>query len=123
MKSIILICGLSALFLMNCSSGGDKFVGNWTNTGNALVPKNHYAWQFNIQKVDNTNFNLRFLKYDRMDTVKIVYDKTNDILRGLVRSSVVRFTYLKDKDHLLMQPLDTNRKNVKVLEFERIKDK
>jgi len=57
-----------------------------------------------------------------MDTVKIVYDKANDILRGLVRSSVVRFTYLKDKDHLLMQPLDTNRKGVKVIEFERLKD-
>ena len=113
---------MSALLLMNCSSGGDKFVGNWTNTENKYVHKNHYAWQFNITKVDNTNFNLRFLKYDRMDTVKIVYDKANDILRGLVRSSVVRFTYLKDKDHLLMQPLDTNRKGVKVIEFERLKD-
>ena len=123
MKSLFLICGLLAMLLTSCSGGGDKFVGNWTNTGNAQVPKNYFSWQFNIEKVDSKTYHLRFLKYDQNDTVKMEYDKDADILKGFIRSGDEKLIYLKDKDHLLMSPLGIPGKYDKILEFERIKDK
>ena len=122
MKPLLSLCGLLALFFINCSSGGDKFVGHWRTLGNKLVPKGYKVWDAKIEKVDSKNYHLIFYHFEPRDTIQLTYDQNTGILVGWFRETRRRISYLGDKDHILIGPLDTTRKNFLLNELERTKD-
>ena len=118
MKAIILICGLSALLLMNCSSGGDKFEGRWTPIAGSKVMKSNMMW---LKKTDGKNFVLVFYRWERQDTIKLRYIKDSDMLVGYFKFANRTIKYLKNKDHIITAPSEANSKSFSV-ELERAKD-